>query len=156
MSNSNGEFQMYTNDEKNVYVKDGKLYIQPTLTVDDPRFSSPDFLYKGEIDMYKEFGTCTWGGDGCKRSGTWGILPPVMSGRIHSKPTLKFGTMEIRARVPRGDWLWPAIWLMPKNSVYGGWPQSGEIDVMESIGNEGDGGIKSVSSTLPWGPYGQN
>merc|ERR1711963_1023039 len=146
MSNSNGEFQMYTNDHNNVYVRNGMLYLKPTFTSD----KFPGQVPNGYVDMHKSFGACTISSDyGCSRHGN---IPPVMSGKVTSYPTLKFGTMEIRARLPKGDWLWPAIWLMPKSSHYGGWPRSGEIDVMESIGNEGNGGVKHISSTLHWGP----
>ncbi|GFR79102.1 beta-1,3-glucan-binding protein [Elysia marginata] len=51
-----------------------------------------------------------------------------------SKPTIRYGIVEVRARIPRGDWLWPCIWLMPKDNKYGAWPRSGEIDIMESRG----------------------
>jgi len=57
--------------------------------------------------------------------------------------------------MPRGDWLWPAIWMMPEDSVYGEWPASGEIDLAESKGNSGDDyptGRDSVVSALHWGP----
>lgn len=55
-----------------------------------------------------------------------------------------------------GDWLWPAIWMMPTQAAYGGWPASGEIDIMESRGNArgyAPGGAESFSSTLHWGPF---
>ena len=35
----------------------------------------------------------------------------------------------------KGDWLWPAMWLLPNDWVYGGWPTSGEIDICETRGN---------------------
>jgi len=46
----------------------------------------------------------------------------------------KYGKFEIRAKVPAGKGTWPAIWMMPTNSEYGGWPKSGEIDIMEYVG----------------------
>jgi len=148
----NWEFQVYTNDQKNVFTKNGMLYLQPTFTVDDPRFSAPGFLHNGQMDMSTLFGTCTESHNyGCSREGKYGLLPPVMSGKVKSIPTLKFGTVEVRARIPRGDWLWPAIWMLPKDNKYGGWPRSGEIDIMESRGNPGDLGVNAVSSTLHWG-----
>ncbi|RUS79519.1 hypothetical protein EGW08_012717 [Elysia chlorotica] len=150
----NGEFQVYTNDPKNVFTRDGNLYLQPTLTVDDPRFDE-NFLYNGKMDMTELFGYCTEAGNnnGCTREGkTYGILPPVMSGKVKSKPTIRYGIVEIRARIPQGDWLWSAMWLLPKYDKYGIWPRSGEIDVMESRGNEGPIGVEEVSSTLHWGP----
>ncbi len=48
----------------------------------------------------------------------------------------KYGKIEISAKVPTGKGTWPALWMMPTNSEYGGWPKSGEIDIMEYIGVE--------------------
>jgi len=66
----------------------------------------------------------------------------------------------VRAQLPRGDWLWPAIWMLPQDNVYGPWPASGEIDIMESRGNSpgyiaNTGqhmGCDSYGATLHWGP----
>ncbi|GFS12995.1 beta-1,3-glucan-binding protein [Elysia marginata] len=128
------------------------MYGGYTLTVDDPRFDE-NFLYNGKMDMTQLFGYCTQSGNyGCTREGKYGMLPPVMSGKVKSKPTLRYGIVEIRARIPQGDWLWPALWLLPKYSRYGNWPRSGEIDVMESRGNKCPIGVEEVSSTLHWGP----
>lgn len=85
------------------------------------------------------------------------IVNPVHSGRINTKKgaSIKFGRIEVVARLPEGDWLWPAIWMLPVADKYGPWPASGEIDIMESRGNNhtyGQGGINIVSSTLHWGP----
>jgi beta-glucanase (GH16 family) len=69
---------------------------------------------------------------------------------------MKYGRVEVTARLPRGDWLWPAIWLMPTSAAYGQWPASGEIDIMESRGNARGypgGGAESASSTLHFGPF---
>lgn len=42
--------------------------------------------------------------------------------------------VEVRARSPKAKGTWPAIWMLPVGNVYGGWPKSGEIDIMESVG----------------------
>jgi beta-glucanase (GH16 family) len=47
----------------------------------------------------------------------------------------KYGRFEIRAKLPYGKGLWPAIWMLPTDYVYGGWPKSGEIDIMECLGD---------------------
>jgi len=67
--------------------------------------------------------------------------------------------VSVRAKLPAGDWLWPAIWLMPLRNQYGGWPASGELDLMESRGNKKlfnpsgvNIGSEQVSSTLHFGP----
>lgn len=46
----------------------------------------------------------------------------------------KYGKIEIRAKVPVGKGTWPALWMLPTNNEYGGWPKSGEIDIMEHVG----------------------
>jgi beta-glucanase (GH16 family) len=89
------------------------------------------------------------------------IVNPVKSGRINTKlgASIKFGRVEVVAKLPEGDWLWPAIWMLPKDSVYGEWPKSGEIDIMESRGNNytyAQGGNNIVSSTLHFGPNSHN
>ena len=45
------------------------------------------------------------------------------------------GRIEVRARCDSGKSLWPAIWMLPEDSVYGGWASSGEIDIMEGWGS---------------------
>lgn len=45
-----------------------------------------------------------------------------------------YGRIEVKAKLPRGQGTWPAIWLMPTHSKYGKWPNSGEIDIMEHVG----------------------
>jgi beta-glucanase (GH16 family) len=45
-----------------------------------------------------------------------------------------YGRVEVKAKVPWGKGLWPAIWMLPVNDKYGGWAASGEIDLMEIVG----------------------
>lgn len=61
-----------------------------------------------------------------------------LTGCIQSKGKFffKYGKMEVCAKLAKGKGSWPAIWLMPEKSVYGGWPKSGEIDVMEQLNFE--------------------
>jgi beta-glucanase (GH16 family) len=47
----------------------------------------------------------------------------------------KYGWFEFYARLPQGQGYWPAIWMMPRDAVYGGWAASGEIDIMENRGS---------------------
>jgi len=47
-----------------------------------------------------------------------------------------YGKFVIRAKVPKGRGIWPAIWMLPTDNTYGGWPKSGEIDMMEHVGYE--------------------
>lgn len=50
----------------------------------------------------------------------------------------KYGRIEVRAKVPGGRGIWPAIWMLPTDWEYGRWPESGEIDIMEHVGYEPD------------------
>jgi beta-glucanase (GH16 family) len=45
-----------------------------------------------------------------------------------------YGRIEVSAKIPSGRGTWPAIWMMPTDGAYGGWPNSGEIDIMEHVG----------------------
>lgn len=60
---------------------------------------------------------------------------PYTSARLRTKGRQEwtFGRFEIRARLPRGQGSWPAIWMLPTDSPYGGWAASGEIDIMEAV-----------------------
>jgi beta-glucanase (GH16 family) len=46
----------------------------------------------------------------------------------------RYGKIEMRAKLPTGRGTWPAFWMMPTISKYGGWPKRGEIDIMEHVG----------------------
>jgi len=59
------------------------------------------------------------------------------SGRVMSKRAFKYGLFTFSATVPKCNYIWPALWLLPHdtagNGVYGPWPCSGEIDVLETV-----------------------
>lgn len=92
------------------------------------------------------------------------IINPIRSGKVKTPNSFKFkyGSLEVKAKIPLGDWLWPAIWLMPADSVYGGWPKSGEIDLMESRGNDlimagnTNIGVEQVGMALHYGDQPQS
>ena len=90
-----------------------------------------------------------------------------------------YGRVEVKAKLPKGRGTWPAIWMLPTDNAYGGWPNSGEIDIMEHVGYDlnnvhftlhaqafyganGKGAGKYLSSVtdsfhiyrLDWAPYG--
>lgn len=98
---------------------------------------------------------------GCERQGSPdNIINPIRSAKLTTMDSFafKFGTVEIRSRMPAGDWLWPAIWMMPKHNVYGTWPASGEIDIVELRGNRNlysgnvNVGTQQAGSTTHFGP----
>lgn len=52
------------------------------------------------------------------------------------KGDFRYGRIEVRAKLPARRGTWPAIWMKPTDGVYGGWPKSGEIDIMEHVGHD--------------------
>ncbi|MBP5197581.1 MAG: glycoside hydrolase family 16 protein [Lachnospiraceae bacterium] len=60
----------------------------------------------------------------------------ITSGSImtQGRADWKYCKVEVAAKIPLGLGTWPAIWMMPSESAYGGWPSSGEIDICEHVG----------------------
>ncbi|RHY07174.1 hypothetical protein DYB25_000297 [Aphanomyces astaci] len=142
--NGNREFEVYVNSRNNSYVKDGKLHLRATLT--DEAYGR-ESIENGVMDLWgrvflartpscssPQFAGCR------KEANGHDILPPVQSARIQTMESFsfKYGRVEVRTKLPRGDWLWPGIWMMAKDNRYGPWPSSGELDIMESRGNGPD------------------
>jgi beta-glucanase (GH16 family) len=61
-----------------------------------------------------------------------------------TKSTWTYGKMEIRARLPKGRGIWPAIWMLGDNITTAGWPRCGEIDIMEHVGYDPDTVVGTV------------
>ncbi|HEX5793982.1 MAG TPA: glycoside hydrolase family 16 protein, partial [Rheinheimera sp.] len=110
----NNELQCYTNRPQNAYLDSGVLHLvalQETFTgaalnEDDPAYNP---------HQRKTL--------------------PYTSARLRSKGKgdWLYGRFEIRAKLPRGQGSWPAIWMLPTDWHYGRWPLSGEIDIMEAV-----------------------
>ena len=64
------------------------------------------------------------------------------------KFAFRYGRVDIRAALPRGKGLWPALWMLGSSFPTVGWPASGEIDIMEMVG--GSGGEDTVYGTAHW------
>jgi hypothetical protein len=153
---SNGEFTQTTSNDDNVFVQDGRLIIRATLQDEDKVENDHlmDLLADGSCTS-DSFTSCVAATN--TTAGNSSIVPPTKSGRINTRKgaTLKYGRVEVTAKLPEGDWLWPAIWMMPVEDTYGPWPASGEIDILESRGNNytyAQGGNNIASSALHWGP----
>ena len=78
------------------------------------------------------------------------------SSRIKTEGLVDFtyGRVDIRAVLPRGQGIWPALWSLGTNFSAVGWPYSGEIDIMEMIG--GSGREDTVHGTVHWNIGGLN
>ncbi|THF76876.1 family 16 glycosylhydrolase [Cohnella fermenti] len=101
----NAELEYYTNSTQNVFVENGSLNIR---ALDDPQ------SFPQDPTRYAQYS----------------------SGKINTKGNFSFqyGRVDIRAKLPTGDGIWPALWMLPEDSVYGAWAASGEIDIMEAKG----------------------
>lgn len=115
------EQQHYTSSKDNVYIEDGKLVLQVTDRPEEDQYRNTDRL-----------------GDEAR-------LVKYNSGsvRTHGKLDFLYGRIEARMRLPKGKGAFPAFWTLGSDfhldgrisSKHGyGWPQSGEIDIMEMIG----------------------
>lgn len=146
---------MATNSPNNSFVEDGILYMVPTLTSDVIGTSA---VFDGHT--FNLTGCTAANQTGCgvvSNITTQTVINPVQSARLTTinSTSIRYGKVEIRARNPRGDWLWPALWMLPLNNTYGPWPISGEIDIMESRGNDisyPEQGRNFVRGSLNWGP----
>ncbi|WP_338848493.1 RICIN domain-containing protein [Massilia sp. W12] len=57
-----------------------------------------------------------------------------------------YGRFEARMKLPRGQGMWPAFWMLPTDNKYGTWAASGEIDIMEAVNMQAAGGNKVYGS----------
>ena len=153
----NWEFQWYVNSRDSSFAKNGNLHIKPRLTSDyhgEAYLTSAYVVIPANVCTNSEF-------YGCDRQGSPDYpINPIRSARIRTIDSFsfKYGTVEVRAKLPAGDWLWPAIWMLPTRNIYGGWPRSGEIDLVESRGNRKlfsgnkNVGVEQFGSTMHFGP----
>jgi beta-glucanase (GH16 family) len=124
----NNEDQCYVADGKNSFVQDGSLHIvtlsdQPSGPVGGPG-NDANIVQKGHSSArLVGQGLAQW----------------------------TYGRMEARAKLPCGQGLWPAIWMMPADSEYGGWAASGEIDIMEAVNLDCAADTHEVHGTLHYG-----
>ena len=81
-----------------------------------------------------------------------GVQKDFSSGRIRTKwhAEWKYCRVEVRAKLPAGRGMWPAIWMLPTTEKYGGWASSGEIDIVEVIGQEPEKLHGTIHFGSPW------
>ncbi len=73
-----------------------------------------------------------------------------------TKKFFKYGRVDIRAAMPAGKGIWPALWMLGESHASIGWPKCGEIDIMEMVGGNGVGlGDNKVHGTAHWDANGQ-
>lgn len=72
--------------------------------------------------------------------------------KTQGKQSFQYGRIDIRAKLPRGNGMWPALWMLGESISTVGWPRSGEIDIMEMIG----GSNSTTLGTAHWYDGGHN
>ncbi|XP_014612696.1 PREDICTED: beta-1,3-glucan-binding protein-like [Polistes canadensis] len=128
------EFCIYHNDNHPYLVQiiDGVLRIQPVILED---------LYGVNITIYGKLNLagCTSNiPQECSQNAeAFNILPPIISAKLNTKTrfAFKYGKIEIRAKFPEGDWLYPELWLEPLYSLYGPNYASGRVLLGFARGN---------------------
>ncbi|XP_054266022.1 uncharacterized protein LOC128988606 isoform X1 [Macrosteles quadrilineatus] len=123
------EFAVFTSDPANSFTTRNRLEIKPT-------FYDDEFVQSGTLNL----NGCTGrvGSRQCElKASSYNIIPPVKSARIHTRDSFSFryGIVEIRAKLPLGDWLVPELWLEPRNHFYGPGYTSGRIRIAMHRGN---------------------
>lgn len=115
----NHEKQYYTKNRKeNAVVKDGFLVITGV------KEQFPNAAYQA--------GSTSWQKSEAMANYTSASI------NTKGKADWKYGKVEVRAKLPAGKGVWPAIWMLGKNVSEVGWPACGEIDIMENVGFEPD------------------
>jgi beta-glucanase (GH16 family) len=113
----NHEKQYYTRQRKeNVRVENGMLIIEGRKEeMKNARYKagSEDWREKNQFASYTSGSINTLG-----------------------RHSFQYGRIEVRAKVPQGKGMWPAIWMMGTNRTQVGWPRCGEIDIMEYVGKD--------------------
>jgi beta-glucanase (GH16 family) len=109
----NNEQQCYTGRTANILIVDGLLH----LIAREERFTGPDRPPEIAAKPNPK------------------ATQPFTSGKIRTRgiASWQYGKIEFRAKAPKGQGTWPAVWMMPEDDYYGGWPLSGEIDILEGV-----------------------
>jgi len=116
----NEELQYYTRDrEQNSFVAEGCL----VLTAIREEFANPAYDSTATDDWTKS-----------RKSAQYTSASLI----THNKAAWGYGRIEVRAKLPTGRGLWPAIWTLGENIDRVGYPACGEIDIMENVGFEPD------------------
>ncbi|MFT6865402.1 MAG: hypothetical protein ACJA08_000220 [Cyclobacteriaceae bacterium] len=105
-----------------------------------------------ELQYYRESNTAV--GDGfllidAKREAFSGAAYTSSRLTTQNKFNFQYGRVDIRAQMPEGQGIWPALWMLGKNITTVGWPSCGEIDIMEMVGG-GDGRDNVTHGTIHW------
>ncbi|BFZ57042.1 hypothetical protein PYCC9005_004092 [Savitreella phatthalungensis] len=143
-----GGFEWNTDSSENSFIKNGQLHIRPTLTKSYPDGTNINLTTDGGCtDPYY---WCSMSQNSTNHTS----INPVQSAKISTKMNMTFGTVEVRAKMPKGDWIWAAISLNPADTYYGVYPANGQLVLAQTRGNKRgypQGGRERVDSFLQVG-----
>lgn len=112
-----GEFEWTTTDDRNIFVDQEGLHIVPTLTTETTSITPAEIVNGYTLNLTKAGGdgTCTGTtNEACSvhsNSTLRTVINPVRSARLNTNgsKSITYGRVEVVAKLPAGDWLWPAI-----------------------------------------------
>ncbi len=120
----NNEEQFYTDNPKNIRVENGALIIETHLEkIINPKFKTNEFDKKHWLKWIAKRDSAKY---------TSASITTI------DLAEWTYGKFEIKAKLPTGIGLWPAIWMLGENKTVVNWPECGEIDIMEYVGYEKD------------------
>lgn len=116
----NKEAQYYTDRLKNVRIENDYLILEAHKEkIANEKFNTDEFKNKSWLHYIADIDTAQY-----------------TSGSISTQGIAQwtYGKIEVKAKLPKGVGLWPAIWMLGSNRAEVGWPKCGEIDIMEHVG----------------------
>ncbi|KAL9702610.1 hypothetical protein quinque_006128 [Culex quinquefasciatus] len=117
-SDPDNEFVVYADFDENIQVREGKLAIKPTLFESKfgPGSTNTKFMFAAECTGVLNSRDCIR-----DRKIDFDMIPPALSAQISTFNSFKFmyGRVVIRAKLPKGDWIFPQLYLRPSNEFYG-------------------------------------
>lgn len=114
-----GAFDWTTTDSKNSYVDAAGLHIVPTLTNETTTITADQMWANYTLNLTDCTGTTAANCMITSNPLNGSLIPPVRSARLVSrgKKFARYGRVEVVAKMPKGDWLWPAICERPDDQV---------------------------------------
>lgn len=147
-----GSFDWTTDSVYNSWVSEGMLHIKPTILQEFDNLTFIDLTAQGvctslvKTDCYA-----------IQNLTDYESIPTIQTARIRSRKSITFGKVEVTAKLPAGDWIFPTIGLDPEDLIYGHFPASGGIDIVQSRGNPISfisGGRNKIDSIVHFGADG--
>jgi len=129
------EFVVYQDNAENLGVHENRLHIKPTLLED--RYGAGFATHPDGLDLGAECTGVPASFSCVQKPRAWQILPPVLSAQITTKDHLSFlyGSVEIKAKLPKGDWIYPELYLKARSDDYGSGLDLGLIRIAFTPGN---------------------